>query len=498
VGAGQVAKASSPHVAAITFASIGTVASGGLLPALNKSLWIDEGASLYSAHLGWHALWQQSNVVDRVLLIYYVILHFWIGISPSIEWVRFVSVIAFGFTVIVIGHLGKRLGGMWCGVIASVLTACNPLMIDAALDARPYALSALAATVAIYALVRWRDNGSDHWFWWFCIAWIIALVLQLFAVLAPLAVFIVAFAFRPDVFRRAWRRIAAPLVVTLLVTVVFALLVLGQRGQVDWIAPMSVGRLFLDAYGPAGGYPGLGKLRYAKVIVVLAVLGVVLIVFARRRGGRVNRTVSESFVIALSWAALPTIGLIAVSFIKPFYVDRYVTASAPGMALAIGLLLVQALQLNEADRPTWRVRLEVVALGLLVVVLAANAVTISSTAFENYRGVASYLEHHVGSDDEVALPAHELGESVEYYVRGDHEHLNTWPESSTQLYIGAFDLRTDKSSFDSAPRNVWVVEDDIPGTAVFTNDLTRRGYALVGARGFVSLRVVTVAHYRRG
>jgi mannosyltransferase len=116
---------------------------------LNKSLWLDQGASLYSAHLSWSALWSQSKVVDRVFLPYYVLLHLWIEVSASIEWIRLLSVIAFGLTVVVIGHLGNRLGGFWCGVVAAVLAAANPLMINAALDARPYAISALAATVAI-------------------------------------------------------------------------------------------------------------------------------------------------------------------------------------------------------------------------------------------------------------------------------------------------------------------------------------------------------------
>ena len=492
-----MAKARSTVTATFTFASIGVLASAGLLPMLNKSLWVDEGASLYSAHLSWRALGQQSKVVDRVFVAYYAILHLWTGISANIEWVRLPSLIAFGFTVVIVGRLGNRLGGFSCGVIAAILTASNPLMIEAALDARPYALSALAATIAINALFRWCESSEDYWIWWFCIAWVVALVLQFFAILAPLAVLVTLFALRPMAFRRNWRRIVAPLSVTLVATASFALLVLGQRGQVAWIPPMSVGKLFLDAFGPASGYPRDGKLRYAILIVVLVAFGLVLAgKWWRRKSERVARSSSEYFVVALAWAALPTLGLIAVSYVQPFYVDRYVTASAPGMALAIGLLLAQALKLNVANSSTRPRRGARIAVALIAVALIANAFTVSSAVFENVRGVAQYLDRHVGANDEVALPSHELGASVEYYLLSNRKHLNTWPVTSTQ-FIGALDLRENDESFDSAPRNVWLVEDGTVGTKVFNDDLTRHGYVQMGKRLFVNLLRVTIVHYQR-
>ena len=48
-------------------------ASLGLLPWLGESMFADEGATLYSAHLSWSNLWAQSQHVDLVLLPYYVI-----------------------------------------------------------------------------------------------------------------------------------------------------------------------------------------------------------------------------------------------------------------------------------------------------------------------------------------------------------------------------------------------------------------------------------------
>jgi mannosyltransferase len=474
------------------------LASAELLPMLNKSLWLDEGASLYSAHLSWSALWHQSRVVDRVFLAYYAVLHLWVEISANIEWVRFLSVIAFGLTVVVIGHLGNRFGGFWCGVIAAVLTAANPLMIDAALDVRPYALSALAATIAIYSLLRWRDSADDRWFRRFCIASLVALVLHIFAILAPLAVLVIVFLVRPMTLRRSWRRVVVPLGMTLLLSLVYAFLVLGQRGQIAWIPRMSVIRLLVDAYGPAGGYPRLGRISYAMIIVALVGFGLVFIWLGRRRrSDSVDSSMRDNLVVALAWAALPTLGLIAVSFVKPLYVDRYVTASAPGMALAVGLLLTQALKLNDPKRPTRQRRVEGIAWRIIVVALVANSIVIASSTFENYAGVARYLERQVGVNGEIALPDHSVGASVEYYLFNNRGSRRLWPETPSQLHIMALDLRENQVAINSARPNVWVVEDETTGLGAFLDNLTRHGYVIIGTRQFVDLRTMTVAHYER-
>jgi mannosyltransferase len=119
-------------------------ATWGLLPWLNKPVFPDEGASLFSARLEWTALLRHSRVVDLVLLPYYSLLHLWLQLFDNIEWARFLSLLAFGLTVFPVGHLGSRLGGKVCGALAALVAATNPLLVTAALSARPYALSALA------------------------------------------------------------------------------------------------------------------------------------------------------------------------------------------------------------------------------------------------------------------------------------------------------------------------------------------------------------------
>ncbi len=209
-------------------AAIALLAAVGLLPWLDKPIFPDEGASLHAAHLGWTALWQHSRVVDLVLLPYYSLLHLWTQLSINLEWARFLSLLAFGLTVFLVGLLGARLGGRFCGVLAAIVAATNPLLVTAALSARPYALSALAATAAVGALLRWLEGGRVRWVWWFCVASIATLLLHLFAILVPLSVLVAVAVLKPQTFRGKWRALTAPIGLMLATTVSFAILGMGQ------------------------------------------------------------------------------------------------------------------------------------------------------------------------------------------------------------------------------------------------------------------------------
>jgi mannosyltransferase len=350
----------------VVLAAIAVSASIALLPWLRKPPFPDEGASLHAAGLGWTALWRQSGHVDLVLLPYYSLLHLWAQLSPGIGWARCLSVLAFGLTVFLTGYLGVRLGGRLCGVLAAVVAATSPLLVTAALSARPYALSALAATAAVVAFLHWLEGGGSRWAWWFGAASIATLLLHLFAVLAPLSVLVATVALEPGRFRGRWRGMAAPL--GLVAAVALSLVALGasQRRQLAWIpSPFEGAQLTRALRGPAGGGHGL----FAVLMLGIAVVAVATCLRAERRHDRRVKLDLRLFGILLTWALLPTAALVAGSLVEPLFVDRYVTASVPGLALALALPVAAALRGIAApltDRS--RVRAAVV-LGAAAVVL---------------------------------------------------------------------------------------------------------------------------------
>lgn len=327
-------------------ALIALSAAVALLPWLGKATFPDEGVSLRSARLGWSALWQQSRVIDLVLLPYYSLLHLWIHFSDGIEWARLLSLLAFALTVFLVGHLGARLGGRVCGMLAATLAATCPLLVTAALSARPYALSALAATVSIAALLRWLEDGRPGWLWWFCLAAVATLLLQMFAVLAPLSALAVIIAFRPAEFRERWLALIVPIGLVPAAAFSLAVVAASQRSQIAWIPSLFEGRQLVTALtGPASGEHSL----YAAVILVVATAALAVCLRARNGAGfRFARRDFDLLALLVAWAALPAVVLAVASLVKPVFVDRYVTSSAPGMAMAVALLTARAFDLTAA------------------------------------------------------------------------------------------------------------------------------------------------------
>jgi hypothetical protein len=485
-------------MASWTYGVIAIVSAVGVGASLGKSIWVDEGASIYSAHLSWHGLWEQSHVIDRVFLPYYALLHVWVLANSSIEWARVPSLLVYALTVFLIGRLGRRFGGYWCGVIAAVLCASNPLMIQEALDARPYLLTALTATVSVLFLVRWIEGNETRWLWWFSIAAIATLALQEFAVLAPLAALAGVIAFRPKVVRERFWHLLWPVGLLLAVSAVFAALTADQRSQIGWIHAFNSSSFLVSFYGPVGADSHTGRIIYALVVVgILALVLTTSFTSRSRLRSVLSRQDLEPLTLALFWAALPTALLIAASFFVPIFANRYVTDSAPGLALGLALLVTYSLKLRpvEARSPSLWVR---AGAGAAVVLLVLTVVVVSRFEVEQVKQGAHYLEGHVGRSSVVAYPDPLAATEFETYLSPPRVHDATWPRVPVQSFQ-YLDLRHTSSEFAAAPTNVWIAADSSSDTATgrFVAMLKRHGYVRVDYREFPGGFPVYIEHFRR-
>ena len=120
----------------------------------------------------------------------------------------------------------------------------------------------------------------------------------------------------------------------------------------------------------AGAASG-GQGPYAIVVEAVALVAIAArLLGMESRFGRRARLDLRFLAILLAWAILPAATLVAVSLVTPVYQDRYVTASVPGMAIALALLTAWAFN-GIAVR--WAVRSRVIvasaALAIAAVVL---------------------------------------------------------------------------------------------------------------------------------
>ena len=455
-------------------------------------MFADEGATLYSAHLSWANLWAQSQHVDRVLLPYYVLVHFWLALSGNIAWIRALSLLAFFGTIVIVGWTGMRLAGRWCGIIASVLTATSTILVEKSLNARPYELSTFMVVLCAVFLFRWLEDSRARWLWAFSISALLATAMQLFSLLAPLSMLFGVLVVRPGLIAQRLRALFAPIAVLGVLACAWVIACIGEVGQVNWIANESIEtRLLAEVRGPV-----VGQL-YDFVLIVLAVVIVTKLALVWNGGGRdavVERVSQDREILGLTlgWAVIPTLILSIVSFVHPIYSARYVSASAPGAALLAGFVCVRtfpktldAARLSDqtAGRRT-RIRAARTVGAAAAVLLVIGSIGSASSLQEDLKGPAEYAAQYWEPGDVIALPDHAITSAIDYYLTNARRPILLWPQLGVrQRYVEGFDLVLHPSGPD--PRRVWLVSDgSVAGVMRFEKLLDSEGYVVRGFKQF--------------
>ncbi|MCP4539148.1 MAG: phospholipid carrier-dependent glycosyltransferase [Chloroflexi bacterium] len=140
------------------FLLLAIIAMGGFLRFYqigSKGLWLDEAFSVW---MGWQPVGEMLDwlvKIDQHPPLYYTLLHFWMAFGDSAATVRALCALFSTLTIPVIYLLGRRLfGDQTISLLAALILAVSPFHVRFAQEARMYALLALNASLATYALVR--------------------------------------------------------------------------------------------------------------------------------------------------------------------------------------------------------------------------------------------------------------------------------------------------------------------------------------------------------
>jgi uncharacterized membrane protein len=449
-------------------------------------MFADEGATLYSAHLSWSNLWAQSQHVDRVLLPYYVLIHFWVLISGNVAWVRALSLLSFFGTIVVSGWIGLRIAGRWCGIIASVLTATSTVLVEKSLNARPYELSSFLVVLCAMFLLKWLEDSQTRWLWAFSGFALLATAMQLFSLLAPVAMLFCVLLVRPDLIAQRPRVWLAPVAVLAVASCAWVIGCIREVGQVNWIAIESTGnRLLAEVRGPAVGQ------FYDFILIVIVVVAATKLAVVWNLGGRnavVGRINQDRNILALTvgWAVIPTLVLSIVSFVHPVFSDRYVSASAPGVALLAAFICVRAFPRvldpsvssdETTGRPAKAGMMGAFGVGAAVL-LTVGYFAAAGAQQEDLQGPAQFVAQNWETGDVIALPDHAITSAIDYYLASDKRQFALWPQLGVrQRYVEGFDLSLHPSG-DFAHR-VWLVADgSVAGVTHFEKFLVDKGYVV--------------------
>jgi mannosyltransferase len=311
------------------------------------SLWRDEAYTKDAIGRSVSQLFALLGHTDAVHGAYYLLMHVIAAAAgTSVTALRFPSlvamVVATAFTAAIgrraavlaqradpAGRVGRRVPAL-TGLLSGLVFATAPFMTYYAQMARSYAIVTMFATISSYLLLRAYPDG--RWRWWAAYAAAVALtgLFNLFGLLILVAHGVTLLLTNARGESSLGRRIgrvplrwlaacAAPLIVLVpLVAVSFR-----ERAQIAWVSrpdASTVERLFEN-------FAGSRVLILPVALLVLAGIAVACLTDDWRPLNPV--------AIALPWLTVPPFLLIAGSFVKPVYIERYIEFCLPALAILV-------------------------------------------------------------------------------------------------------------------------------------------------------------------
>ncbi|MFD8581796.1 hypothetical protein ACFV2A_02785 [Streptomyces californicus] len=389
----------------------------GLIPAVwtvvlglwglsrQNSVWRDEAATWQVARRSTGDIVRMLEHVDVVHSLYYLCMHgLFAGFGPSTTVLRLPSVLAVAAAAACVALIGHRLAGAYVGLGAGLALGLLPAVQFYLQEGRPYALVAAGSAVSTLLLVNALRGRARKRTWaaYACAVLVCGWLNWLALLILPAHLITLLWSRAPRGVRVRWAVAAGAATAGVLPLALFSL---DQSGQVSWVPPltwhMMIGPAILLAIGGLGGLlgrrtgtgtgtaPGTGMGTAERTGV----------------GGRTDRTgradrtdlagppdlanragrpgsagtveppgpVTGSPSVAavgLPLLVVPQLGLIALSLVKPLFVDRYILFSLLGLALLIGALIGRAVdEVARRSRPAARCVLPVLVAVALVALL---------------------------------------------------------------------------------------------------------------------------------
>ena len=120
-----------------------------------ESIWFDEAGSAYYAKLNIFNLFKTVSSGDCTPPLYYIILHYWVGMFGASEFsLRFLSVIFGSFSIYFLYKIGALLFNKNIGILSSLIISLSSFHIYYSQEARSYSLMVLLTLLSLYFLIK--------------------------------------------------------------------------------------------------------------------------------------------------------------------------------------------------------------------------------------------------------------------------------------------------------------------------------------------------------
>ncbi len=126
----------------------------------HHELTYDEAATAHFAALSMRDLWGAAGRLETNPPLFYALAGIGARLGLSPEWLRVVSILPDGATIVVGGVLAWRLGGALAGLFAAWLIAGSATMIEVSLEARAYSLLSLLGVLSVLLAAHVLRDGD--------------------------------------------------------------------------------------------------------------------------------------------------------------------------------------------------------------------------------------------------------------------------------------------------------------------------------------------------
>jgi mannosyltransferase len=288
------------------------------------SFWYDEAATIsasYSRSL--HQLWQMLGNVDVVEGLYYLLMHGWFDVFPPTEfWSRVPSGLAVGGTAAGVVVLSKQFVARDAAVASGVVCAILPRSTWAGIEARPYAVSMMAAVWLTVLLVCATRRGN-RWVW-LCYGIVLTISILLDVYLALLFVAHIAFIWLFQRRNTVRRRFAMTSALAGCVLTPFIVTAVGQTHQISWIGP--IGRRTIEDVTIQQYFERDPPFALLSTLVVAAA-----IVLWLRTSAQLTDSGRQLLTLAIAWLLIPTaLVVIWSTLVHPALLDLHCTGVGAG------------------------------------------------------------------------------------------------------------------------------------------------------------------------
>jgi 4-amino-4-deoxy-L-arabinose transferase-like glycosyltransferase len=295
---------------------------------IRAPLWLDETVSFYLIKGGFAGILSRQVWPDSP--VYSCLLWLWTKAMGTGELaLRISSVLPMLGAVYLLYLAARELFDRDVAVIAAIVFCIHPIIIFAAIDVRPYAVSALAINATILTLVHLRHNNSNWLAALFGLSAALIVEFQLlFATILP-ALAICFIALRIGDRKTLWRQLGVA-------AAVFAIAFLPVIPRLQYMMRTSGTHVFSQA-------PRLLQLISTITIQGLVIVLVVFVLVAAARGCLNIRGHSDRWTVLLciSLALIPIFSLYGLSVGTSIhvFVPRYRLVAVPGIALCWALVV---------------------------------------------------------------------------------------------------------------------------------------------------------------